>query len=150
MKKKYTIAIGADHRGFALKEFLMGKKYTKYEIVWIDVGTFSHERSDYPEFALAALDVMYEKNVDYAVLLCATGIGMAVVANRFSGIYAGVAWNAEIAKLAKEDDKVNVLVLPSDYVTNEESSEILDAWLSAEFKHGRYEKRIAMIDAMKI
>ncbi len=150
MKKKYTIVIGADHRGFALKQFLMAHDYEHVAITWIDVGAFSDERSDYPEFALEATKAIVEKKAECGVLLCASGVGMAVVANRFPGIYAGVAWNAEIAASAKEDDNINMLVMPSDYVTHEESVRILIAWLSAEFKHGRYEKRIALIDAISV
>ncbi len=150
MKKKYVIAIGADHRGFEHKQFLMQHSYAHVDIIWIDVGAFSQERSDYPEFALAAVKPLLEKKVDYAVLLCATGVGMAIVANRFPGIFAGVAWNAEIAASAKEDDKVNIIVIPSGCVTHEEAVHIFSAWLSAEFKHGRYEERIAMIDAINV
>ncbi len=73
---------------------------------------------------------------------------MAITANRFPKIFAGVAWNEEIARLSKQDDNVNVLVLPADYVSNDEALRIILAWLHAEFKHDRYEKRIAMINAL--
>ena len=79
-------------------------------------------------------------------MLCATGVGMAIAANRFPNIYAGLAWNEEIARLSKEDDNVNVLVLPSDFVSNEQMIAMTRAWLSAQFNEGRYAKRIAMID----
>jgi ribose 5-phosphate isomerase B len=141
------IALGADHRGFALKEFLK-KEYTcsDVKIMWNDVGAYDDARSDYPVFARAAIQELKGDKADCAILLCATGIGMAIVANRFAGIYAGVAWNPEIARAAKEDDNMNVLVLPCDMITHVQAAAIVDAWIQAKFKEGRYQKRISMID----
>ena len=137
------IAIGADHHGFAGKEYI---KQQLNDIEWVDVGTFNEERTDYPIFAQKACKALLEGEVDCAVLLCGTGIGMAIAANRFPKIYAGLAWNSEIARLSKEDDNVNVLVLPSDFVSPEQMVAMIRAWLSATFNQGRYQERIAMID----
>lgn len=150
MKKNYTLVIGADHRGFELKQFLMASQYAHATVAWVDVGAFSDVRSDYPAFAVAAVQVLLEKKADCGILLCATGVGMAVAANRFPGIYAGVAWNEEIAAHAKEDDNINMLVVPSDYVTHENALSIVNAWLVAEFKQGRYAERVALIDAITV
>lgn len=145
--KKIIIAIGADHRGFATKEYVKKIASTvQYAIEWRDVGAHNAQRSDYPVFASDVVRVMQEKNADYGVLVCGTGIGMAIAANRAPGIYAGLVWNADVARRAKEDDNVNVLVLPADYCTLEEARAMLCAWLDSKFKHERYEKRIAMID----
>jgi ribose 5-phosphate isomerase B len=119
-----------------------------YVFTWIDVGADSDTRSDYPIFAIRVVKYIQEKNADHGILLCGTGIGMAIAANRFEGIYAGLAWNEEIASRAKEDDNVNVLVLPSDYIDNKKSRAMIIAWLGAEFKCVRYAERIAMIDAI--
>ncbi len=144
-----TIAIGADHRGFAMKAFLQQEQLLPgVAITWIDVGAYSNERSDYPFFAVPVVRALLEQRAQYGILLCGSGIGMAIVANRFCGIYAGLAWNEEIARQAKEDDNVNVLVLPSDYIDNKKARAILCAWLGSEFKHGRYERRIALIDTL--
>lgn len=150
MHKKVTIAIGADHRGFKMKSYIIDNFHNAAHIQWIDVGAFSDERSDYPVFALAACYEILKRNAHYAILLCGTGTGMAITANRFATIYAGVAWNEQIARLNKEDDNVNVLVIPADYIDMTTVLAIVNSWLQSKFKHDRYEERIAMIDAIKI
>lgn len=137
------IVIGTDHKGFLAKEFL---KQQLSDIEWLDVGTFDEERTDYPIFAKKVAQAILDGQAQQGVLLCGTGVGMAIAANRFSGIYAGLVWNEEIARLAKEDDNVNVLVLPADFLSNEQMDAMVRAWLSAQFNEGRYAERIAMID----
>lgn len=145
--KKITIAIGTDHRGYMLKEALvMVSMLGDFEIVWEDAGTYSGERTDYPEYAQKVSDLVLDKQADCGVLLCATGIGMAIAANRNPGIYAGLVWNVATAKLAKEHDHCNVLVLPSDYVTQVEAREMITAWLMATQLNGVYAQRVAMLD----
>lgn len=147
--KEIIIAIGTDHHGFAMKEYLKQESsLLGYDLTWIDVGAHSDERSDYPFFAIQVAEIMQQNKAHCGVLLCGTGIGMAIAANRFSGIYAGLVWNEQIACQAKEDDNVNVLVLPSDYIDNKTARAMLIAWLGAEFKDKRYAQRIAMIDAI--
>lgn len=143
----YTIAIGADHRGFALKKFILEQKeLASHAISWIDEGTFAPERTDYPLYAKRVVDAILFKRADLGILLCGSGVGVAVSANRYPRIYAGVAWNETIARAAKEDDNSNVLVLPADYIENEQALNIIEAWLSATFKGGRYQERLNMID----
>lgn len=144
------IAIGADHRGFEMKAYL--KQYViagDDPIAWIDVGADSNEPSDYPIFAAKVVRAILTKEAQYGILLCGTGIGMSIVANRFSTIYAGLAWDEEVARLSREDDNTNVLVLPADFVDNDAAIKICNAWLSAHFKGGRHQKRIDMINALK-
>lgn len=117
-------------------------------ISWLDVGAYSEERSDYPEFAIAACTALLESKADVGILICGSGVGMAITANRFSKIYAALAWNDTVARLSREDDNSNVLVLPSDFVTNEQAVSMVIAWLTADFKNGRYKQRIAMIDSI--
>jgi ribose 5-phosphate isomerase B len=137
------IAIGADHRGFAHKEFI--KKHIS-SIEWIDVGTHDTDRTDYPSYAAHVAKLVTHNHVDYGILLCASGGGMAIVANRHAHIYAVVAWNVEIARQCKAEDNANVLVLPSDFVTCQDAVVMIETWLAEEFKGGRYAQRIAMID----
>jgi ribose 5-phosphate isomerase B len=137
------IVIGTDHRGYSHKEYIMGA-LPNYE--WIDVGTFSDERTDYPPFAHKAVELIVSQTVEYGVLLCGTGGGMAIAANRYSSIYAVVAWNTLIAQQAKAEDNCNVLVLPADFLSEQKSVECIYVWLSTYFKHDRYEKRLLMID----
>jgi ribose 5-phosphate isomerase B len=138
-----NIAIGTDHRGFLHKEFIK-KHMTEYE--WNDVGTYDQERTDYPIYAEKVVQLFLHKQVDYGVLLCSTGIGMAIAANRYKGIYSAVVWNEEIARQAKAEDNINMLVLPSDFVSFEQSVSIIQTWLSTSFKGDRYQERLAMID----
>jgi len=141
------IVVATDHRGFALKEWLKQQKVATHEPVsWIDIGCFTAERCDYPPFAIEAAGYILQKKASHAILLCGTGIGMAIVANRFVGIYAGLVWNEEVARKSKEDDNCNVLVLPADYIDNKQMLSCINAWLSATFKGGRYQERIDMID----
>ena len=137
------IAIGTDHRGFLHKEFIKEHMRT---IEWIDVGTHNQERTDYPLFADKVAELMLFDGVDRGILLCASGGGMAIAANRYKYIYAVVAWNVEIARQCKQEDNANILVLPSDFVSCEDSIHMIQEWLAQEFKDGRYAERIAMID----
>lgn len=140
------IAIGSDHRGFEQKEFIQ-KNLVISQREWIDVGCTSSARCDYPEFAQRVAQIIQNGQADMGVLLCGTGVGMSIAANRFKGIYAGLAWNETIAKLNKEHDKVNVLVLPSDFISSEQAVAMITVWITAEFSGGRYQKRIDVIDS---
>jgi ribose 5-phosphate isomerase B len=137
------IAIGADHRGFAQKEFI---KQHFSSIEWKDVGTHNTDRTDYPFYAIKVVDLVAHNQVDYGILLCASGGGMAIVANRYPHIYAVVAWNVEIAQQCKSEDNANVLVLPSDFISCDDAIAMINIWLTTSFKGGRYAERIAMID----
>ncbi len=141
-----NIAIGADHRGFAYKEFIK-KQFAA--ITWHDVGTYSADRTDYPIFSKALCDLISQGKAQAGILICGSGVGMAIAANRYSAIYAGVAWNEAVARVAKEDDNINVLVIPSDFITQEMAVACINAWMAASFKKGRYQERISMIDAIK-
>ena len=142
-----NIAIGADHRGYRYKASLMNRfAIAGHTINWIDVGTYNETRTDYPEYAKVVCEKIKEGEAQYGILFCGTGIGMAIVANRYKGIYAGVAWNEQVARLSKEDDNVNVLVIPADFVTEDEIHDMVRAWLTASFLEGRYQKRLSMID----
>jgi ribose 5-phosphate isomerase B len=142
-----TIAIGVDHRGFELKKYLVQQsRIGAFDVVWYDVGTSEARRTDYPLYVEPVCSLIKDKIVDFGVLACGTGIGMTIAANRFKGIYAGLVWNETIARLAKEDDNVNVLVLPADFIDQAQGLIIIEAWLSAKFKGGRYAQRIALID----
>lgn len=137
------IAIGADHRGFLHKEFI---KEHMPSIEWIDVGTYNQDRTDYPIFSDKVIDLIHTRAVQLGVLICASGGGMAIAANRHKYIYAVVAWNVDIARQCKQEDNANVLVLPSDFVSCDDAVVMITEWLAQEFKGGRYAERIAMID----
>lgn len=143
----YTIAIGADHRGFHLKEYLCTvSEFGGHTITWQNVGTYTDERTDYPIYAHKVVGLMLQREVQLGVLICGSGIGESIAANRFRGIYAGLVWNEKVAHFAKAHDNVNLLILPADYISNGEAEACITAWLSAEFLKGRYQERLTMID----
>lgn len=144
---KITLAIGTDHRGYALKNFLKNQVLIgDYTVSWLDCGAFDSERSDYPIFAQLVCENIITEQAALGVLLCGTGIGMSMAANRFDSIYAGLAWNAEVAHAAREDDNCNVLVIPADFCDEKLLLAMMHAWLHAEFKGGLYAERLALLD----
>ena len=146
---QYTIALGADHRGYDLKQALLSEStYGDHTIVWHDVGTDSKERTDYPLYTRRVVNLVLKGQADYGILTCGSGIGVSIAANRFQKIYAGIVWNETVARLAKEHDNVNVLILPADYIDLALAQSCITAWLSSEFKKGRYLERLSLLEAM--
>jgi ribose 5-phosphate isomerase B len=145
------IAIGADHRGYALKEYIKKTYQLDKSLSWVDVGTYSSDRTDYPLFAKKLADLMNEGAVTEGILICGSGVGMTIAANRYKKIYAALAWNEEVARLSKEHDKANVLVVPADFISYDQAIAMIIAWQHASFNHDdhRYQKRIDMIDTEK-
>lgn len=142
------IAIGADHGGYKLKEEI--KKYlneigTEYK----DFGTTSEERTDYPIFAKAVAESIVKKECDKGILICTSGCGMDMVANKFKGIRAALIINEEAAKFAKADDDINVISLGAKSTSTEEAIKIIRMWLATEFKGGRYQERLNMIEEIE-
>lgn len=139
------IAIGADHGGYKLKEEI--KRYLEEkEIKYIDVGTYSEERTDYPIFAEKVAEKVQNKECEQGILLCRSGYGMTVVANKFKGVRAASVHDEESAKFAKADDDINVITLGGDYLTVNQAICIIRNWLAAEFKGGRYQERLDMVE----
>jgi len=140
------LAIGADHRGYAYKTYIQ-QQMSSDDIVWHDVGAHDAASSDYPLFAHQAVDMIQRGVCDGAVLLCGTGIGMAIAANRVRGIYAGVAWCTEVARRGRAEDHLNILVIPADFVTADGAVEIVCAWYkSSPSNEERYNRRLRMVD----
>ena len=142
------IAIGSDHGGYKLKEEI--KKYLEEkQIEFEDYGTNSEERADYPEIAKEVCISIKRKECDRGIIICRTGYGMAIVANKFKGIRCAPCYKEETAKLAKEHNNMNVLALPADYVTTNEAICIIRTWIATEFLGGRHENRIKMIQEIE-
>jgi ribose 5-phosphate isomerase B len=145
--QNYLIAIGADHRGYAAKQVLLAQlELDGMTIAWIDYGTNSDERTDYPLYARPVAHAVQHKEVDAGILLCGTGVGMSIVANRYARVYAALVWNTEVAARARQEDNANLLILPADYLSTDQIQSCITAWLSASFNQERYGKRIDMID----
>ena len=139
------IPIGADHAGFAMKERLVAElKKLGYDP--IDLGTNSPDSTDYPDYAHPVAHQVETGEAKRGILLCGTGLGMSYAANRHHGVRAAVAWTPEVAKLAREHNDSNVLVLPSRFVSDEDSVAILKTWLDTPFEGGRHQRRVAKIE----
>ena len=137
------IFLGADHRGYELKEKI--KKYLiskNFEVK--DCGTDSKEIAHYPIIATEVCKKM-DKEKDKAILICGSGIGMSMVANKFKGVRAGICTSVMAAKDGKEHSNLNVLVLPGDFISFDDALEVVDTWLESEFLNGRYLERLNMI-----
>lgn len=140
-----TIPIGADHAGFELKERLKAElERLGYGVE--DVGTRSAASVDYPDFAHQVADRVEHGQARRGVLMCGTGLGMSYAANRHHGVRAAVAWTPEIARLAREHNDANVLVLPARFLSEEQGLEILRTWLATPFEGGRHQGRIDKIE----
>ena len=138
------IALAADHAGFEEKEKI---KHTLDEIgvTYEDMGTTSTDSVDYPDYARKVGEAVAKGEVDSGLLVCGSGTGMAIAANKVKGVRAAVAWNEEIARLAREHNNANVLSLAARYTTDEENQKIVKAWFDARFDGGRHERRVEKI-----
>jgi ribose 5-phosphate isomerase B len=142
------IAIAADHAGFVLKEQLRRKLLRDgHEVV--DFGTDSDQSCDYPDFAQAVARDVAQGRCDRGVLVCATGIGMAIAANKVHGIRAAPAQHEEEARLTREHNDANVITLGARLVTPEAAGHLVDVFLQAEFLGGRHSRRVAKIAKME-
>ena len=112
----------------------------------LDLGTDSEDSTDYPDFAHSVASRVERGEAARGVLLCGTGLGMAYAANRHRGVRAAVAWNPEIAALARAHNDANVLVLPARFVTEDMGLQILQAWLTTPFEGGRHARRVTKIE----
>lgn len=139
------IAIGADHAGFELKQEVIRYLKSKNFIVE-DKGTYSSERADYPDFGHAVANAILNKEADLGIIMCGSGIGISIAANRHKGIRAALAWNQEIATLARQHNDANVLSLPARFISVEEAHKAIDAFLNTSFEGGRHQARIEKID----
>jgi ribose 5-phosphate isomerase B len=140
-----AILIASDHAGFELKEQLeRALRERGYDVE--DLGTNSEASTDYPDYAHPLAERVSRGDVERGVLLCGTGLGMSYTANRYPHVRAAVAWNAEVARLAREHNDANVLVLPARFVSPEQGLEILTTWLDTEFAGGRHARRVEKIE----
>ena len=142
------IAIGCDHGGYKLKEEI--KKYLEeIGLEYKDFGTYSEERTDYPIYAKKVAKAVSEGECEKGILVCRSGAGVAMVANKFKGIRAANLTSEEEARFAKSDDDINIIALGGDYIETDEAIRILRVWIATDFKEGRYQERIDMIDEIE-
>jgi ribose 5-phosphate isomerase B len=138
------IAIASDHAGYEEKERLK-PLLDELGIQYEDLGTVSEESVDYPDYARKVGDEVAQGHVDQGLLVCGSGTGMAIAANKVPGVRAAVAWNEETARLAREHNDANVLSLGARVTPAEDFPKIVRAWFAAKFLGGRHERRVEKI-----
>lgn len=143
-----TIGLASDHAGYQLKEFV--KTYLEEKgIPYKDFGTHDESSCDYPDYAHQLAEAVEEGCCYPGIAICGSGEGISMTLNKHQGIRAALCWMPQIASLARQHNDANVLVMPGRFVTNEEASDILTAFLHTDFEGGRHQKRIDKIPVRK-
>lgn len=138
------IAIGSDHAGFKLKETVKASLTSK-GIEVKDFGCYSEDRADYPDFAHPVANAVEGKEADLGILVCGSGNGINMTANKHAGIRSALCWNKELAELARQHNDANVLALPARFIDEKTAKECVDAFLSSTFEGGRHTDRVKKI-----
>jgi len=143
--KELPVAIGTDHAGYDDKEILKG--YLQ-ELGWTidDKGTFSKESADYPDFAHPVASAVETGKAAFGVLICGSGIGVSIAANRHKGVRAALCYNKDIAKLCREHNDANVICLPARFISMEDMKEYINIFTETSFEGGRHIRRVEKIE----
>ena len=141
------IAVASDHGGFALKNIVKAHLIERgFKVV--DLGTDSEASVDYPVYGKACGEAVISGKADVGIVVCGTGIGISIAANKVKGIRCGLCTSVEMAKLTKQHNNANILALGGRTTAPDLAVEIVDACLDTEFEGGRHERRTAMLDEM--
>jgi ribose 5-phosphate isomerase B len=143
------IAIGADHGGYALKLDLMEYLKTLGHQV-VDMGTHSKESSDYPLIGFEVAHAVSSEGFDRGVLICKTGVGMVVIANKLQGVRAAACYDTDLARSSREHNDTNILVLGANYSNPEQARNIANVWLSTPHLGERHARRVSQIKDIEI
>ena len=138
MNKKIFIA--SDHAGYEMKT-----KLNEYFNSFIDLGTNSFDSVDYPDFAHKLTSEVLKNEGSLGILICGTGVGMSIAANRSKGIRAGLVNNVEVARLVRQHNDANVLVIPGRFMDDEEAKNCVQTFIDTQFEAGRHKKRVEKI-----
>lgn len=138
------VVIASDHAGFELKE--MVKKEFSSHFDFEDLGTYSTESVDYPDFAHPLASKVAEDPSLFGILICGTGNGMIMTANKHADVRAGLCWSPEIAALARQHNNANVLAMPARFISPETAFEIVKTFFNTEFEGGRHQRRVEKIN----
>jgi ribose 5-phosphate isomerase B len=138
------IALGSDHRGFQAKEKI--KAYlTQLNHEVLDVGVPSADSADYPDTAFPCAQAVVKGEADMGILICGTGIGMSIAANKVPGVRAALCHDELTAEMARQHNDANVLCLAADLIGEQLARRVVDAWLKSDFAGGRHERRVKKI-----
>jgi len=135
------VAIGSDHAGFDFKENIR-QFLANQGITTEDIGTYSKESVDYPDYAQKVSALVQEGKADFGILVCSTGTGMCMAANKITGIRAAQAWIPDIARLSRQHNNANVLCLAGNFLERNTAQEIVKTFLNSSFDGGRHERRV--------
>jgi len=142
MRKKITI--GGDHAGFSYKaELIKHLESTGYEVK--DFGTYSDESTDYADYAHPLATAVEGGEYEFGILVCGSGNGVCMTANKHQGIRAALVWNEELSALARQHNNANIICIPARFVSLEEAKKMVDTFLSTDFEGGRHERRVDKI-----
>ena len=139
------IAIGSDHAGFQLKKKIINK--FKDKIDFKDVGTYSEESVDYPDYAHLAAKELISNKVERVILICGSGNGIQMTANKHNNIRCALCWNEEITHLARQHNDANAISLPARFINENVAEKIVEAFIKTTFEGGRHQKRTKKINA---
>jgi ribose 5-phosphate isomerase B len=138
------VALGADHAGFELKDALK-RVLDELGVTYQDLGTSSSDSVDYPDFAAAVARAVAERRFDRGILVCGSGIGMSIAANKVAGVRAAVVSEVEAARLSRQHNDANVVALGSRLTPADRAADIIRAFLTTEFDGGRHQRRVDKI-----
>ena len=139
------ISIGSDHAGYELKEKVKQYLNSKKGVELNDWGCYSEERCDYPDFGHKVAEDVTNKKCDFGILICGSGNGINMTANKWSGIRSALCWSAEIANMARLHNDANILAMPGRYISEEEAFKCVDEFMNTGFEGGRHQGRIEKI-----
>ncbi len=143
-----NIAIASDHGGFQLKQELIAY-YAQKDILLIDLGTYNTDSCDYPDIAKKMAETILSRRVDLGILICGTGIGISIAANRYHGIRAALLYNDYVAEMAKKHNNANILVFGGRTMNSNEVIHRIDIFMNNKFEGGRHDCRIKKIEERK-
>ena len=143
------VAIGSDHAGFDFKENIR-QFLANQGITTEDIGTYSKESVDYPDYAQKVSALVQEGKADFGILVCSTGTGMCMAANKMPGIRAAQAWTPDIARLSRQHNNANVLCLAGNFLERNTAQEIVKTFLNSSFDGGRHERRVGKMMKLEI
>jgi len=138
------IAIGSDHAGFEYKSKIV-QYLTDKGIELQDFGTFSTESVDFPDFAHPTASAVEKGEVDFGILICGSGQGVNMTANKHQGVRSALCWNTDVARLSREHNDANIIALPARFVAYEYAIEMIEIFLNTSFEGGRHERRVQKI-----
>jgi ribose 5-phosphate isomerase B len=143
---KDIIAIGTDHAGYRMKEFLK-EKLTKEDFVFKDYGAFSEESVDYPDIIHPLAKDINEGRYKWGVIICGSGNGVAITANKYGNVRAAICWEKELVKLSRQHNNANIIVLPARFISLKDALRFVKIFFSTGFEGGRHQRRVEKIAA---